>query len=150
MWCNMPIETFFPLLKKQFLNSLALMPFRAFAVFVSPLPHWQNVSLWGHFSSRKTNKKFAQSEIRWIGRVQHGGHAVFGQKLLNTQCIVGRCAHTHSSWNRQMRWNTLQKKSRKLNATSHNNASWYTDTDGFLEQSLSGESLSYKCPPSRK
>ena len=28
---------------------------------------------------------------------------------------------------------SLKKKSPKPNAASHNNASWYTDTDGFLE-----------------
>ena len=27
----------------------------------------------------------------WIGRVGHGGHTIFGQKLLNTQHYVGRC-----------------------------------------------------------
>ena len=37
-------------------------------------------------------KKVAQDKIRLIGRVELGGHAVFGQKLLNTQCSVGRCA----------------------------------------------------------
>ena len=34
----------------------------------------------------------------------------------------------------------------KLNAASHNNASWYTDTDGFIEHSRNGESLYYKGP----
>ena len=33
----------------------------------------------------------------------------------------------------------VQKSSLMPNAASHNNASWYTDTDGFLEHSLSGE-----------
>ena len=38
------------------------------------------------------NKKIvAWGEIRWIGRVGHWGHAIFGQKLPNTQCSVGRC-----------------------------------------------------------
>ena len=32
----------------------------------------------------------------------------------------------------------------KLNAASHNNASWYTDLDGFLEHSPSQGSLYYK------
>ena len=36
-------------------------------------------------------KKVAQDKIRLIGRVEHGGHAVFGQKLLNTQHRMGRC-----------------------------------------------------------
>ena len=32
----------------------------------------------------------------------------------------------------------------KSNAASHNNTSWYTDMDGFLKHSSSGESLYYK------
>ena len=36
------------------------------------------------------------------------------------------------------------KKSLKPNAASHNNASWYTNTDGFLEHSPSRGSLYYK------
>ena len=31
-------------------------------------------------------------EIGWIGMVEHEGHAVFRQKLLNTQRGLGRCA----------------------------------------------------------
>ena len=59
----------------QFWCLLVLLPF-----FISPLPHQQNVSLGGLFSSR------------WIRRVGQGFHAVFGQKLLNTQQGAGRCA----------------------------------------------------------
>ena len=75
---------------KQFLNLSILMLFSAsagflfFCLFVSPLLPWQSISLWGLFSSRET-KKVAWGENRWIGRVGHGDHAVFGQKLLNTQ-----------------------------------------------------------------
>ena len=76
----------------------------------------------------------------------HGGHAVFGQKLLNTQQYgVGRCTHKSPI----MKWPNalgLQKNSLKLNAVSHNNASCYTDTGGLLEHSLSGGSLYYKGP----
>ena len=67
----------------QFFNLLILMPFCTFAFFVSPLPHWQNVPLWGLFHRR--NKIVAQGESRWIGRVGHQGHDLFGQKPL------GRC-----------------------------------------------------------
>ena len=38
----------------------------------------------------------------------------------------------------------LKKNSLKLNTDSHNNASWYTDTDGFLEHSPAMESLYYR------
>ena len=37
------------------------------------------------------NKNIAWGEIVWIGRVGHRGHAIFGQKLLNTQHSLGRC-----------------------------------------------------------
>ena len=39
-----------------------------------------------------------------------------------------------------------KKNSVKPSTVSHNNASWCTDTDGFLEHSLSGGSLYYKGP----
>ena len=42
------------------------------------------------------------------------------------------------------------KNSLKPNSASYNNASWYTDTDGFLEHSPSGGSLYYKGPALQK
>ena len=44
----------------------------------------------------------------------------------------------------------FQKHSLKLNAASHTNTSWYTDTDGFLEHSLSRGRLYYKWPTLQK
>ena len=92
---------------------------------------------------RKKNK-VPWGEIGWIRRVGHGGHAVFHQKLLNTQRSVGRCACKSPI----MKWantlKSLQKNSLKLDTASHNNTSWYTDTDGFLEHSPSRESMYYK------
>ena len=41
----------------------------------------------------------------------------------------------------------FKKNSPKPNAASYNNASWYTDTDGFLEHSANRGSLSYKGIP---
>ena len=82
--------------------------------------------------------------------LEHEDHAVFGQKLLNTQHGVGRCARKSPI----MKWaNSLkvfEKTSLKLNAASHNNTSWYTDTDGFLEHSPSRESLYYRGPTLQK
>ena len=40
----------------------------------------------------------------------------------------------------------FKKNSLKLNAVSHNNASWYADIDGFLEHSSSTGSLYYNGP----
>ena len=44
----------------------------------------------------------------------------------------------------------FKKISLKPNAASHNNTSWHTDTNGFLEHSPSGESLYYKGPALQK
>ena len=38
----------------------------------------------------------------------------------------------------------------KPNTASHNNASWYSDTDGFLEHSPIGGNLYYKEPTFQK
>ena len=80
---------------------------------VSPLPHGQNVSLWRLFSSRET-KKFCSGRGQvngWNGRGEHEGHAIFGQKLLNTQRDVGRSAHKSSN----MKWaNVLKQLSEKF------------------------------------
>ena len=70
----------------QFWFLLVFLPF-----FVSHLPHRQNVSLWETFSSREP-KKITMNEVEWIGKVGHGGHGIFGPRLLNTRCGVGRCA----------------------------------------------------------
>ena len=40
----------------------------------------------------KQQKKSLRARIWSIGRVGHGDHTVFGQKLLNTQRSLGRCA----------------------------------------------------------
>ena len=84
---------FFSLFKTVF-EHINFDAFLCFCWFLFPPPHQQNVSLWGILSS-KTNKqtKICWGEIRWIGRVGHRGHAILGQKLLNTQCTVGRWAH---------------------------------------------------------
>ena len=44
----------------------------------------------------------------------------------------------------------ILKNTLKPNAASHSNASWYTDTDGFLEHSPSGGSLYYMGPTVQK
>ena len=54
------------------LNSSILTPFSASAIFFSPLPHQQNVSLRGILSSRETKKKFLGSKIKWLGRLGTG------------------------------------------------------------------------------
>ena len=98
-------QDFFPTVQNSFCTCqfgclLVLLLF-----FVSPLPHQQNVSLW--LSSRET-KKGRLGEIRWIGKVEHGGHASLGPKL-NTQYGVGRCTCKSPI----MKWANLLKESSK-------------------------------------
>ena len=71
--------------------------------------------------------------------------------FLNTQHGVGRCTGKPLV----MKWaNVLKEYSKesllKANTASHNNASCYTATDGFLEHSPSAGSLSYKEPALQK
>ena len=42
---------------------------------------------------------------------------------------------------------SFQKNSLKPNAAPHNNASWCTDTGGFLEHSVGKPVLQGACPP---
>ena len=77
-------------------------------------------------------------------------HAVFVQKLLNTQGGVGRgaCKLLIVKWA-----NTLKESSKKFTeaqAASNNNTGWNTDTDEFLEHPPSGGSLPYRGLPSRR
>ena len=111
---------FFPLLKIVF----ELIDFDAFLVlllfFVSRLPHWQNVSLWGLISSGETNKVTPRS---WCFRSPTADHSAW--------CGQVRSQITHHEMSKCVE-RVFKKNSLKLNAASHNNPSWYTDTNGFL------------------
>ena len=118
---------------KQFLNLSTLMLFRASAVFC-----FSSFTLAKHsplkiFSIQENLKK----------------SRTFGQEPLKTQHNVGRCTCKLPirKWANGL---SLQKNSLKLNAASHNNASWYTDTDGSLKPSLSRGRLYYKGPTLQK
>ena len=63
-----------------------------FAVF-----HFTSSTSAKHFPLRiffigQTKENVTWGKIRWLEKGGHRGHAIFGQKLLNTQCHVGRCA----------------------------------------------------------
>ena len=137
---------------KQCLNSSILMPFSASVVFCftssTSATHFPSRI----FSSRETkNSHSGSDQVNREGGVQ--GHAICGQKLLSTQHCVGRCAPRSPI----MKWANVLKESSnkyslKLNTASHNNTSWYTDRDGFLEHTASGEACSTRglivfCPP---
>ena len=84
-------------------------------------------------------------------KVGHGGHAVLGQKLLNTQRGVGRCACKSPI----MKWaNALSLQKKKIHWSQTQlltkPAGTLTGRDGFLEHSPSGENLYYKGPAVRK
>ena len=110
-----------------------------------------------HISKRYPLRTFLIGETKKVAcdqvnrRVGHVSHPIFGQKLLNTQCSVGRCAHKSpiKKWANALK-ESSKKNSLKPNAASHNNASWYADTDGFLEHSPSRRSLYYKSPALQK
>ena len=90
VWRNTPIETFFRC-SKQFFNLLILMSFSASAVF-----YFTYSTLAKCYPLRtffiEGGKKVTWSEIRWIGGWGTEVMLCFGQKLLNTQCCVGRCS----------------------------------------------------------
>ena len=102
------------------------------------------------FSSRETNKR-SHLGWDWVNR-EGGAHGSchFWSKTTEHSVVWTGALVNHPPWNGQTRWKNLQKNSLKLNAASHNNASWCTDTDGFLEHLPSGGSLYYKWPTLQK
>ena len=110
----------------------------------------------GNQKKKKKERKKLKSHLcwnrvnEWIGRIGQRVHDIFGQNLLNTQCGVARCARKTPV----VKWANALKVFKNIplkpDASSHNNASWYTDADGFLEHSRSGGSLYYKGPTLQK
>ena len=92
----------------QFWCLLVLLTF-----FVSPLPLGKTFPFkdFFHLGKHKKDKKVTWVKIQWIGRVGHGGRAIFGQKLLNTQHGVGRWARKSPLQNWE---NTLTECSRQI------------------------------------
>ena len=66
--------------------------FQCFCLFLFHLLHISKMFPFEDFFSWGKQKSAAQGRIGWVGVVGHGGHAVFGEKLLNIQHSVGRCA----------------------------------------------------------
>ena len=106
---------FSPLLQNSFWTHWCWCLFMLLLFFILTLPHQQNVSFEDFFHLEK-QKKVTQGEIRWIRRIGLWGHAVFGQKLRDTQCHVGRCAHTVPI----MKWVSISKESpKKITEAKH-------------------------------
>ena len=138
IWCSTSIKIFFHC-SKQCLNSSMLMPFSASAVFCFTSSTSAKLFPWRHFFIwvNKTQKLF------WarIGRVGHEGHAVFCQKLLNTQSDVGRCTRKSPI----MKWANVLTLQKKVHwSPTQLLTTMPTDTDGFLEHPPSKRSLYYK------
>ena len=139
-------------------NSVWTHRFRCLSVLlpfcVSPLPHQQNVSLWGLFHpGNKTNKQnkspWGLDEVNTEDGSQ--GSCCFGSKTAehSAQCGQVGLSITHQEMGKHTE--SLQKgNSLKPNTASHINTSWYTDTYGFLENSPSGGSLYFKGPTLQK
>ena len=113
--------------------------------FFSPLTHWQNVSLWGLFSSGETQK----NRLGW-GQVKRedgaGGLCRLVKNCWTLGVMWAGVLVNHASWNGQRSWKSLKKNALKSNAASHNSASWCTDPDGLLEHSSSRGTLYNKGP----
>ena len=129
---------------KPFFNSLILITFSVSAIFVSPLPHWQNVSLWRLSFIWGNTKRSLGVRSGELGGWGTGAMPFLVKNCWTLSVVWAGALVNHPSWNGQTCWKSLQKISLKLNAASHNNASWYADTDGFLEHSSSGGNLYYK------
>ena len=131
---------------KWFLHLLILMPFIASAIFCSLLPHRQNISLWGLFSSGGNKNTLLRARLVEWRRWGTGVMPILVKTCRTLSMLWADALISHLSWNGQTSWKGIPKNSLKPNSASYNNASWYTDTDRFLEYSPSGESLYYKGP----
>ena len=159
IWCNTPIKTFFHCQNSSwtcwFWWLLVLLPF-----FVLPLPHRQNVSLWGLFSSGETKKKslgLLSPRLSDYGGWGTGVMPVLVKNCWTLTTVWAAALVYHPSWNGQMssKKNSLKESSRKIHwsqthTACQTNASCYTGTDGLLEHSPSRESLCYKGPTLQK
>ena len=147
IWCDAPVKAFFPLLSfwtRQFWCLLVLLQLCFTSSTSAKCFPLRTIFMQGN------KKKVTQGEIGWIGRMEYRGHAVFGQKLLNTQHSVGRCAWNQPWWMGKCIERVFRKNSLTPSAASHNKASWCTDTGGFLKLPPRGEVCATRGPSSRR
>ena len=132
------LRLFFPLLKtvfKHFDFDAFLLPF--FPTSPTSVKHFslRTFFIWG-------NKK--KSHQVWLGdleRVGHKHHTVLVKNCWTLSVMWAGALVNHPSWNERTCWKSLHKNLLKPNAASHNNTSWYTDIDRFLEHSPSQGNL---------
>ena len=118
------------------------MPFSASAIFCFTSSTWSKCFPWGLFSiwGNKT-ESLSRDLVHRDSGVHRSCHFLVKNRW--TQHGVGRCT-TKSPI---VKWtNALKEFSKNIHwgQGQLNNASGYTDTDGFLEHSPSGRSLHYK------
>ena len=110
IWCITSVEMFSPLLRTvfelvNFDTFLVLLPF-----FLSPLPHWQNVSLWGLFLIPGNKKNVSGGEIRWREGVT-GIMPFLVKNYWTPQWGTDKCTHKSPI----MKWaNRLKEASKKI------------------------------------
>ena len=143
-----PLSRCFFHCSNQFSTLSILMPFSASAIFCFTSSTSAKRFPLRTFSSRKTKKShLGQDRVNREGGTRGSGH-FWSKTAEHSTCGVGRCPRT--SQNGQRWWKSLQKNSLKPSIASHNNTSWHTDTDRFVEHSLCRGSLYYKGPALQK
>ena len=118
---------------KQFLSLSVLMPFSASAVLfylfhICKTFPFEDFFIQGNKQTNKQKSHLGQDQVNRESGAWGSCH--FWSKTL--RAVWGGAFINHPSWNGQICWKSLQKNSVKLNTASHNNASCYTDTNGFL------------------
>ena len=129
---------------KQFLdlNSSILMPFSAFAVFcftsstLAKCFPLRTVIFWGNNKSHMRHDPVNREGGAW-------GSRCFWSKTAQHRCA---CKSSIVKWASALKEFFKKLNFAEPNTACHNNASWYTDPDGFPEHSPSEGSLSYKGP----
>ena len=126
---------------------LVLPPFS-----VSPLAHQQIFAFEDFFTQENKHQQpkncSGRDQVNREGETWGSWH--FWQDCRTLRAVWVGALVNHSSWNRQTHWKNLKKKSLKPNTASHNNARWYTDTDGSLEHSAGKGTYITRGPSSRR
>ena len=126
---------------KQFVNLLIVMPLSASDIFCFTSSTSAKHFLLRTFFIQGNKQKSSLGQDRVNRESGAGGHAVFGQKLLNTQSDVGRCTRKSPI----MKWANVLTLQKKVHwSQTQLLTTMPTDTDGFLEHPPSKRSLYYK------
>ena len=153
IWCSTPTETFSHC-SKEFSNLSILMPFSGSAGFLFHLFHiGKMLPCEDFFHPGKQKKKKSCLGQDWVTKEgeARGSCSFFGQKLMNTQRGVGRCAYKSPT----MKWANSVKESSKTIHWSQTQPLTTTPAGtlfqmGSLNTHLAGGSLHSKGPALQK